>query len=181
MRKLQCCNVFNRSPVSLQCLCLLQALLVQKGTEVALNAGMSTVGGEPVLLHKLRLIARGLVSKDYRGPYVETRTPNAQRPPARLSRGSPRWSRIIVLTLVVSVIHTSLAENNKTSEASELTCASSEPHFVVKVAIVVLMLGLFYWANRIFDKLDEASYARLSRALSRRAHARQRAGWARRR
>ncbi|CAM9296459.1 unnamed protein product [Ectocarpus sp. 8 AP-2014] len=157
------------------------ALLVQKGTEVALNAGMSTVGGEPVLLHKLRLIARGLVSKDYRGPYVETRTPNTQKPPARLSRGSPRWSRIIVLTLVVSVVHTSLAENNKTSEASELTCASSEPHFVVKVAIVVLMLGLFYWANRIFDKLDEASYARLSRALSRRAHARQRAGWARRR
>ncbi|CAM9686676.1 unnamed protein product, partial [Ectocarpus sp. 12 AP-2014] len=153
----------------------------KKGTEVALNAGMSTVGGEPVLLHKLRLIARGLVSKDYRGPRVETRTPNTQKPPARLSRGWPRWSRIIVLTLAVSVIHTSLAENTKTSEASELKCASSEPRFIVKVAIVVLMLGLFYWANRIFDKLDEASYARLSRALSRRAHARQRAGWARRR
>ncbi|CAM9601955.1 unnamed protein product [Ectocarpus sp. 4 AP-2014] len=177
MRELQCCTVLTHHMFpSNACVCRKPSLF-KKGTEVALNAGMSTVGGEPLLLHELR----GLVLKDYRGPYVETRTPNTQKPPARLSRGSPRWSRIIVLTLVVSVIHTSLAEHNKTSEAPELTCASSEPRFIVKVAIVVLMLGIFYWTNRIFDKLDEASYARLSRALSRRAHARRRAGWARRR
>ncbi|CAN0315512.1 unnamed protein product [Ectocarpus fasciculatus] len=90
----------------------------------------------------------------------------ALRPFVRLSAGRSFGGRRAMLALI-SAVHVDLVEGKWLVEfPSGFRCIWNDlPHFV-QFAILVLMLGILYGVNQLFDKADVAMSARLSCATA---------------
>ncbi|CAB1100837.1 unnamed protein product [Ectocarpus sp. CCAP 1310/34] len=83
-----------------------------------------------------------------------------KRPPAL------RRSHLLVAT-VMSATTVKIVESNRLVEfPSVFRCMWNDLPHPAQFAIIFLMLALLFGVHRIFGKLDDAAYARLSRAVT---------------
>ncbi|CAM9786841.1 unnamed protein product [Ectocarpus sp. 4 AP-2014] len=81
------------------------------------------------------------------------------------TRAVTSWSYRVVLLVAVAAIKLGLAEGALLFDLpSGLKCAWYNLSHPAQYAALLMTLGCLYGVNRLFDKLDSAMYARLSRA-----------------
>ncbi|CAM9898998.1 unnamed protein product [Ectocarpus sp. 12 AP-2014] len=89
----------------------------------------------------------------------KTREARKRRPPLRRSH--------LLVAIAMSAMTARIVESNRLVEfPSSARCMWNDLPHPAQFAIIFLMLALLFGVHRIFGKLDNAAYARLSRAVT---------------
>ncbi|CAB1103964.1 unnamed protein product [Ectocarpus sp. CCAP 1310/34] len=109
-----------------------------------------------------------VASRDLKGPRSnrdqEVSSKNLSSSSVR-TRAVTSWSYRVILLVAIEAVKLGLAEGTLLCDLpSGLKCAWYNLSHPAQCAALIMTLGCIYGVNRLFDKLDSAMYARLSRA-----------------